>query len=122
MRQTFGRCETLGEAVANVRFGRLHISAWACLDTVAGNAQRAQIRAGGSILLQKFLNKMLGLALIALPEVVITDLPSLIYEILRRPVFIAECVPNPEIAGNGDRKGNLQLVQGIAYVRRVSFE
>jgi hypothetical protein len=60
--------------IADVGFGSFLIRpARCCLDSGGGYTHRAPTQAGRSVFLQKFLNDTLGLAIFALPEVVMTD-------------------------------------------------
>jgi hypothetical protein len=92
----------MGLTVANIGFGRSHISAGCCLDSGSGYANRAVIQASRSVFLEKFLYNALEVAIFALTEVVITNSPFPVDEILRWPVFVVERLPNPVIAVDGD--------------------
>jgi hypothetical protein len=76
--------------------------------------------AGDSIFLQKFLDDALDLAIIVLAEVVIANSSFLIDEVLRRPVFVLEGLPNPVVAVDGDWVRNLKKSVLNAWVHRAN--
>ncbi len=65
---------------------------------------------------------MLGLGVVALPEVVIANLSFPVDEVVCRPVFVVERIPNSVVAVDGDRVGNAQFANGILYVCPFSLE
>jgi hypothetical protein len=106
------------------RFRRLHIPARCRLDSVSGYANGALIQASGSVFLQKrsWMTRS-DLAIFALPEVVITNSSFPVDEVLRRPVFVVERLPNPVVAVDGDRVGDLQIAQAFStFTRSFSNE
>src|SRR5207245_10295796 len=102
-----GRCELFRASIADIGFRRSHIVAGRRLGSVSRYTDRARIQASGSVLPQKFLNNMLGPFILALAEVVIADSSLPIDELVRRPVFVTERLPNPMVAVDGDWEGNL---------------
>src|SRR6202011_2197492 len=117
-----GRCQTLGAAIADIGFGRSDLVAWWCPDSVRGYVNRAAPQSGGSIVLQKLLDDTFGLAVISLAEVVITNSPFPIDEVVCRPVFVVERLPNPVVAIDRDRVGNVQIARCPFYVRVYFLE
>src|SRR5580658_9631919 len=108
--------------IADIGLGRLLVSAWGRLDSVGGDPNCALIQVGGSVCLKKFLNDMLGLAVVALPEVVISNSSIPVDEVICRPVFVVERIPNPVIAVDGHRIGNVQIAHSVLYVCSLFFE
>jgi hypothetical protein len=103
--------------IADIGFGRLLVSAWGRLDSVIGYVNWVLIQAGGSVCLEKILDDTFGLAIVALSEVVIPNASIPVDEIICRPVFIVERIPNPMIAVDGNRIGNVQITHSVLYVR-----
>jgi hypothetical protein len=60
------------------------------------------------------LDDHLGHLVVALTEAVMADLPLCIDEVQRRPVVVAERIPDPIVAVDRDRIGNPQVVGGSA--------
>jgi hypothetical protein len=102
--------------ITDIGLGRLLVSAGGRLDSVSGYPNRALIQAGGSVCPERFLNDMLGLAVVALPEMVIPNPSIAVDEIICRPVFVVERIPNPVIAVDGNRIGDVQFAHGVLYV------
>src|ERR1700678_3132817 len=112
----------MGLTVANIGFGRSHISAGCCLDSGSDYANRAVIQASRSVFPEQFLYDALEVAIVALTEVVITNSPFPVDEILRWPVFVVERLPNPVIAVDGNGIGDIQIAYGVLYIAPFFLE
>jgi len=120
--ESFWGCETFAATIADVGLGRSFVSAGRCLNSVRGYANDAPIQTCGSVLLQKFLDDALGLAIFTLPEVVISYSSFPIDELVCRPVFVVGCIPNPMVAVDGDWVCGVQFANGFFYVPPFSLE
>src|ERR1700730_7442070 len=122
MSQSLARNETLGELVAGVGLGRLHIPARGRLSSCSGYESRATVQVACSVFTQEFLDDALGLLIFAFAEVVITDSPSPIDEVVGRPVFVAECRPDRMTAVYRDGEEDSQVRDGVFHVCRIFLE
>ena len=112
----------LGATIADIGLGRLDISARRRCDPISSYAIRDPGQNGGPVFFQKFLDDPLGLGIFAFAEVVITDSSFRIDEIIRRPVFVVERIPNLVVAVDGDGVGNLQIPDSAFYVDTLCLE
>src|SRR5215813_5132459 len=122
VRQSLAGSKALGLTIANIRLGRLHILARRRLGPSSGYPNRVTVQAGCSVFTQEFLDHALGLLIFAFAEVVITDSPSPIDEVVSRPVSVAECRPDRMIAVYRDGEGDSQVRDGVFHVRRIFLE
>src|SRR5271169_5801910 len=110
---SFGRGEILGLAIPDICFGRSPIRpVRSGLDSDTGYARCAGSEASCSVFLQEFLDDALDVAIIAFPKVVVPNSPFRVDEILGGPILVAERLPDPLLAVNGDRKSNIQISHG----------
>ena len=98
------------------------IAAGRCFDSASGYVHQTSIQAAGSILFQKLLYEALDFAIITLAEVVITNMSFRIDDVLRRPVFVIECLSDPIVAVDGNRVGHLQLPHRVFHIDRFVLE
>jgi hypothetical protein len=69
--------------------------AWRRLDTVSGFVDEILVMFRGPIILQEFLNYALSVAVSAFSEMLVTDSPSGIDNVERRPVLIVKVLSDP---------------------------
>ena len=108
--------------VSNVAFRGFLVVTWRRLNTVSGIVYEIPVQVRGPILLQEFLNYTLRVAVSALSEMLVADLPFCVEDVERWPVLIVKVLPYPVIAVHYDWIGNAQVFQGCIYIRLLLLE
>ena len=75
-----------------------------------------------AIFFEKLLNHPLGLVVFAFAEVVIANASLAVDEVVRRPVFVVESLPDFVVAVDGDGISDLQIANRFFHVGAVFFE
>src|SRR5258708_354414 len=120
---SFGRGEILGLVISDIGFGRSPIRPIGrSLYSNTGYARRVRSKASRSVFLQELLDDALDVAIVAFPKVVVPYSPFHVDEVLSWPILVAERLPDPLLAVNGDRKSNNQISHGILHVHRFVLE
>ena len=96
--------------------------AWRRLDTVSGFVDEILVMFRGPIILQEFLNCALRVVVSAFSEMLVTDSPSGIDNVERRPVLIVKVLSDPVTADYHDWIGNVQVTKRRFHIRLLLFE
>src|SRR5215470_14123868 len=98
------RDEILRPTVADIRLGRPDIAlVRSGLDPRRFHANQVGRDLGAARLRQQLLDDALGLVVLALAEMVMTNFPARVDEIVRWPILIGEAAPDRVVAVNRDR-------------------
>src|SRR6185369_10393168 len=122
MRHPLGRCEVLRARVANIGFGRPDIAARRQFRPFRRDSNRAIVEGRGSVLSEKRLDYPLGFGILALAEVVVTNSPLGVDEVVGRPVFVAEGPPDGMVAVYWDGVRDVQVRDGGLDVGGILLE
>ena len=112
----------MGLTVANIGLGRLHIVPGRRLDSITVYVNSGFIQTNRSVLSKKFLDHMLEFAVVAFTKVVIANSSLSIDEILRRPIFVVERLPDPVVAVDGNRISDIQIAYSVLDIASFFFE
>src|SRR5580704_17994208 len=108
--------------VANIGLGRLHIVPGRSLDSLSVYVDGVFIQTNRSVLPEKILDYMLKLAVVAFTEVVIANSSLSVDEILCRPIFVFERLPDPVVAVDGNRIRDIQITYGVLDIAPFFLE
>src|SRR5262249_19302382 len=122
VRQAPWRQETVGTLITDVRLRRLNIAIGRRLRSGSRDFAITVERQLRVILLEQLLDVILGLVVLSLAEVMITDATRGVDKIIRGPELIAERLPDCIIVVERDRIRNAELLHCPPHVVWVFFE
>src|SRR5580704_15339629 len=98
----------LGLPVADVSLRGPLVIAWRSLNSSARRGNKVFVDARRAVFFQKFLDEALHLRIFTFAIVPVANLSFAIHDVLRRPGFVVERLPDVVVAVYGNRKNNIE--------------